>query len=138
VLEVAYVGVTGPVEAYKILATYYSAASSGSVVVLVPVEGIYSSAQRSDIDSNTMHSVASLAAGFRIGTIPAALANSAKCGVRMRGFIRGPMTGTSVYTFTISLNVSVQSHVSSFCLFHSMQENTDRARAWVDNVSTIV
>ena len=108
-LQVAYAGVTGPVEAYKILATYYSAASS--VVVSVPIEGIYSSTQRSDLDSNTMQSVASLPAGFVIGTIPAALANGAKCGVRMRGFIRGPMTGSSVYTFTMALLVRTRGFI---------------------------
>jgi hypothetical protein len=133
VLQVAYAGVTGQVEAYKILATYYSAATS--VVVSVPVEGIYTSTQRSDLDSNTMQSVVSLPAGFLIGTIPAALANEAKCGVRMRGFIRGPMTGASVYTFTMALLVSVQRHIQSCVPFYSIQVATDRARAWVDNVS---
>ena len=108
-LQVAYAGVTGQVEAYKILATYYSAASS--VVVSVPIEGIYSSTQRSDLDSNTMQSVASLPAGFVIGTIPAALANGAKCGVRMRGFTRGPMTGSSVYTFTMALLVRTRGFI---------------------------
>ena len=134
-LQVAYAGVAGPVEAYKILATYYSAASS--VVVSVPIEGIYSSTQRSDLDSNTMQSVVSLPAGFLIDMIPAALANGAKCGVRMRGFIRGPMTGASVYTFTMALSVSVQCHTLTCAPFYSIQVATDRARAWVDNVSAI-
>ena len=103
VLQIAYTGAAGPIEAYKILATYYSAASS--VVVAVPVEGIFSTTTRSDFDSNTIHSLASLPAGFTIGTIPASLAGASKCGVRLRGFIRGPQTAAAVYTFTVALLV---------------------------------
>lgn len=104
VLQIAYAGATGHIETYKILATYYA---SSSVVVTVPIEGIYTSTTRSDLDSNAVHSVASLplSAGFAIGTVPAALVNDAKCGVRMRGFIRGPLKGSSVYTFTLALFV---------------------------------
>ncbi len=138
VLHIAYAGATGPIEAYRILATYYAEVSS--VVVAVPTEGIYSTATRSDLDSNTMHSVVSLAAGFAIGTIPAALADGVKCGVRMRGFIRGPLKGAGVYTFTVPLRVKAQSaqHGVHFDKTHAVQVDTDRARAWVDNVGLIM
>jgi hypothetical protein len=135
VLQVAYAGATGPIDAYKILATYYAA--TAAVVATVPLEGIYSAQTRSDLDSNTRHSVASLPSGFAIGTIPSALANSDNCGVRMRGFIRGPLAGSSVYTFTVALLVRDQDtmHGVWFLKAHAMQAATDRARAWVDNVS---
>ncbi len=136
-LQIAYAGATGPIEAYRILATYYAQVSS--VVVAVPTEGIYSITTRSDLDSNTIHSVVSLAAGFAIGTIPAALTNDDKCGVRMRGFIRGPLKGAGVYTFTVPLRVQARSMQRAvyFDKTNAMQVNTDRARAWVDNVSSI-
>jgi hypothetical protein len=76
------------------------------VVAAVSAEGIFSAVTRSDLDSSAIHSVASLSGGFTIGTIPTAIANASKCGVRLRGFVRGPLTGAAVYTFTVALNVS--------------------------------
>jgi hypothetical protein len=105
VLQIAYAGKSGPVDAYKILATYYSAASTSSVVAEVSVEGIFSATKRSDLDSNTIQSVASLPGGFVVGILPDAIVAASKCGVRLRGFVRGPLTGAGVYTFTVALNV---------------------------------
>ena len=111
VLQVAYAGVTGPdagvigsAAPYRILATYYSASTFAALVVAVPYEGIYSAVTRSDFDSNAVNSVVALAAGMVVNTIPAVLADNTGFGVRIRGFVRGPMKGAAVYTFTVALN----------------------------------
>jgi hypothetical protein len=103
-LQIAYAGITGPIESYKILATYYASASS--VVIAVPIEGIFAATTRLEFDTSIIHSVVSLAAGMTISAIPLSLTNDQKCGVRLRGFIRGPLSGSSVYTFTMALLVS--------------------------------
>lgn len=104
VLQVAYAGVTGHVAPYKILATYYSAATLAALSVAVPYEGIYSVTTRSEFDSSAVYSVASLA-GMVVGTVPSQLSDSMGCGVRIRGFVRGPLKGSAVYTFTVALQV---------------------------------
>jgi hypothetical protein len=104
VLQVAYAGVTGAAAPYSILATYYSASTFAALVVAVPYEGIYSAVTRSDFDSNAVNSVVALAAGMVVNTIPSVLADNTGFGVRIRGFVRGPMKGAAVYTFTVALN----------------------------------
>ena len=148
VLQVAYAGVTGAAAPYSILATYYSASTFAALVVAVPYEGIYSAVTRSDFDSNAVQSVVALAAGLVVNTIPSAavLADNTGFGVRIRGFVRGPMKGAAVYTFTVALN-AVSRHKygrrykcdaclkKKFSFVTPQFQATDRSRAWVDNVS---